>query len=765
MWMKKIRRRKLQSIFIILIVMVCAMLMTSSLVIMTSWQKPYDELSEDCDSPKVKLYLYEQTKENAKVIADKFRPLQGIRSAEIIEYSYISEGVTVKTKSREDAIDYFIDTILYNDQQHHKIRVIEGDLSTLRNDGCFIPAAVANREQIQVGDSIVLGSKAVLTVQGIYTDPYNMNISFDTEFIVSQLPEGFERKYYVSVFSEQTGSEVIDNYRIHNNGILEGRGITLSHRIGNNQMTDKILGGILLAMSSVILLVSGFMIRYMVKNMLLSDTKTIAVYKTIGYQNHSIIGIYLKFYVGLVLLGGVLGAVLSRLISDAFTKITFQNLGVTSSSGVLASGVLCVTIIVLFVMLCVYLVVKKTKTIRPMEVFSSSTIKNQKKQNKSNKSLGFSPFHMALRMIIRDKKNTMIIMLTCIMSAYCVNFAATAFPMIQGMQEHNYYWIGFDQHDVSMEVRSKQDFDTIIDDLKNQKEVKRVIPTTTDKNLSIPWEPGMDDTILSIMIYESFEAIDMAVLEGRNPKYSNEIAIGNSVATQLNKHIGDYLDVYFEGNKKVSLLISGTFQSFYDMGRSCRLLGSTLKENGIDFSYTEASIYIKEGYSLKEFVAKANSQYENQANFVERKYKYENILNMVTGPQSKAIGPFMILALILGGLNIIAIVYLKNKDSKKIFSIYKSIGYSSNHLMKGNLYYVMIIAFSSIIVTIPLFILAFPKVMLLAMSILGFKEYPVTYDVKILILSNVAALLVYMISGMVSSKSLYENPISDLTCD
>jgi ABC-type antimicrobial peptide transport system permease subunit len=121
--------------------------------------------------------------------------------------------------------------------------------------------------------------------------------------------------------------------------------------------------------------------------------------------------------------------------------------------------------------------------------------------------------------------------------------------------------------------------------------------------------------------------------------------------------------------------------------------------------------------------------------------------------------------LILGGLNIIAIIYLKNKDSRKVFSIYKAIGYSSHHLMRANLYYVVLIAFASILITVPMFIFVFPKMMLIAMSFLGFKEYVVTYEIKVLLCSNIGALLVYLISGMLSSKSLYENPIVDLTCE
>ena len=116
-------------------------------------------------------------------------------------------------------------------------------------------------------------------------------------------------------------------------------------------------------------------------------------------------------------------------------------------------------------------------------------------------------------------------------------------------------------------------------------------------------------------------------------------------------------------------------------------------------------------------------------------------------------------------LNILAIVYLKNKDNSRIFSIYKALGYSSNYLLRVNTIYIFLIAAGSIIITVPLFILIFPRMMVMAMSMMGFKEYIVSYEVGILLISNLLALLIYLMCGLMSSKSLYNNRIEDLTCE
>ena len=137
-------------------------------------------------------------------------------------------------------------------------------------------------------------------------------------------------------------------------------------------------------------------------------------------------------------------------------------------------------------------------------------------------------------------------------------------------------------------------------------------------------------------------------------------------------------------------------------------------------------------------------------------------MNMITGPQMMAIQPFMVITLILGGLNIIAIVYLKNKDNSRINSIYKAIGYPAGYLLKGNMLYILLIASVSIIITVPLFIFLFPKTMVLSMSFMGFKEYVVVYDKSIILISNLGTLAVFLASGLLSSKALYNNPANDL---
>ena len=763
MWFQKMKKRKIQSILIVLIVMVCSMLMTSAVTIMTSWEQPYTLLQAECNSPKTKIYLQVDELSLAQSIQKRFDQLPEVSNTEIIEYAYITGSITV----RGEEISGFIDLSPYNEYQHKTNRMIAGSMEHLGPQECVIPAVLANQKNIKIGEEILIENDISYKVKGIYADPYNMSISFDTEIIVGEVPKNMSLEYYISVFSEKiaSGNDLVDLYREANDGILEGRNIAVEDRISNNQMTEQILGGILLAMSVLILMVGGIMIRYMIKNLLLTDRTSIAIYKTIGYQNSHITGIYMKLYLVLVIIGSALGSVFSRSISNAFTKITFKNLGITTNNGIWEAGLVCSGIILIYVMIQVFFVIRKTKNIRPMEVFRQEIKIPMSKKSKARENMSFSPLSMAIRMILRERKNTAVIVLTCIMAIYCVNFGGTALVMMSEMSNMNYYWIGFDKHQISLEATKKDEFAEKLLEIEQLPETDKIIRSSTDLAVSLPWEKGMGDAVMASMTYETYEDIEMSCLEGRNPKYSNEIAIGNAIAIKMDKNVGDYLTIYLQGDKKVTLLICGTFQSFYDIGNSCRLLGDTWEEQGIAVNYYEAGLYLKEGISEESFFEKYENQFSDSLEMFPREEKYASIMNMITGPQMLALRPFIAMTLILGGLNIIAVIYLKNKDYSIIFSIYKALGYSANHLMKTNIIYVGLIALGSITITVPLFIVFFPKLMAFSMSFVGFKEYPVVYDPMILLISNLLAFVVFMICGMVSSKSLYGNPIEDLTCE
>jgi len=56
MWIKNLRQRKLQTILIFLIIMLCSLLLTGAMNILTSLDKPFQEFIKECEAASAKVY-------------------------------------------------------------------------------------------------------------------------------------------------------------------------------------------------------------------------------------------------------------------------------------------------------------------------------------------------------------------------------------------------------------------------------------------------------------------------------------------------------------------------------------------------------------------------------------------------------------------------------------------------------------------------------------------------------------------------------------
>ncbi|HEX3022968.1 MAG TPA: FtsX-like permease family protein [Lachnospiraceae bacterium] len=766
MWLKKFRQRKLQTLIIFLMITACTVLMAGSFGILTSLEKPYNDFRDETKAPTVKVNPKLDHGKTSQEWISELSKLPSVDRVTELKRHYMEEKILCNGREMEA----FLSFLSYNEKVYGNMRWIEGEKRAPKSGECIIPVAFSKEHDIKLNDTLTLtnGEKSYdYKVIAFSADVYSCNMAYQAEILVSELPEGLDTTPCFAIYGKagSSGQDIIDEYVKSNNGILDGTFDTVEEVIDNSMITEKILGGILLVLSIIVFLVCVMMIRFMIKSALNQDRKTVAIYKTLGYRSKDIMNIYILFYMSLTIAGSVLGAYLSPLISMSFIAKAFENIGASNLSVSWIPRIIVILMMNAVVLLQVYIAIRKLRKVRPVIVLNdreSDLGKRKIRQHPLTKRMSFSPFGMAIRMIQRDRRNTIYVILTCFLCIYMVNIAIACFSNIDSMKTNNYYWLGFDKHDVTVTSVNKDKFDEVCKELQQLDEVERVVKSNNNINTSIRWQKGVQNPNFYSMILETYEGLDMPIVKGHNPRNSNEIVIGNRLANELGKKVGDYIDLYFGADKKISFLIVGTFQSFYDMGRGTRILASALEENGITPIYQEASLYLKKGITPDDFIKRYGKQFANSIKMTNRSEKYENILAMICDPQKAAIGPFMALVVLIGSLSLICIIYLKNIQNHKKYTIYKSIGYSASHLLRMNFYYVGVIATTSIVIALPIFILAFPRMMSMSMMTFGFVEYPVFYNVPHMIAGNLCLFVVFMISVVLSSRSLFRNDMTAL---
>lgn len=761
LWIKKFRTKKLQSIMIFLIIMMCTFLLAGSSIILTSLNKPYNDLIKETHAADMKVFPLINATFSGKDWIGELESFDCIEKVYEVNRHFMNKLVLFNNKE----IEIFMSLTEYTKGVHSNVRLLEGTMDGLDQKECYIPSILANTENIKIGDTISFyyeDGRAEYIVKAIFADAYSLNTAFQVEVLINHLPEEFENDPYYATFltDEATGDDVIKEYTKVHDGVLDGNFNSVWDSIGNASLTEKILGGILLGISVVIFLVILVMIRYMMRNMLLQDKKTIAIYKSIGYSDKEIKGIYITFYLVIAFAGTLVGVMASPLITSAFMKSAFNNLGVSQGMTGIVQSAICMITINLIVFFQLSWEIGKLKKLKPVEILTDSEDKLGVKKTRAKYygKLTFTPFSMAFRMLQRDKKNTFLIIITCMLCVYIVNMSVVCIANIDGMKTSNYYWLGFDKHDVTATAQGNlESFYKICDDLASDSDVERVVKRNFDCGFAIPYQNSV-----SAMIYESYEGLDVPVISGRNPIYNNEIVIGNIYKKEMNIEIGDYLTIYLDEDIKVNLLIVGTYQGFYNLGRNVKVRGGLLEENGIEINYPECSIILKDGVDKEVFLLRVSETYGDTAKFIAREDLYANVMDKICDPQKAALGPFALLALLIGAININYIIYSKNIMNKKKYTIYKSLGYTASHLVKMNCYYVGMLAIASIALAIPIFIFAFPNIMVFAMSAFGFAEYKNTFRPIVMVIANILVFIIFIISAMISSRSLYENHVTKL---
>ncbi|GKU25034.1 ABC transporter permease [Clostridium folliculivorans] len=768
MWIKNFRHKKLQTALMFLIIMLCSMLISASISILISLDKPFKDFVKECNSASGILYPYSQKEKEVIALGEAFAKLPNVNKIEYSKVHYIEEEIT----SNDKKLEGFFRLAEYKDSIYGDIRFLKGNKDTIRelkDNECIIPACLSNKNNVNIGDKIKIkfsDGNIFYTVRGIYSEIYDMTTSYDSEILVKQLPTGVYGNLNIRLYGKPgvTGEDIEQAYREKNDGQMNGHIITLEDTINVNKISGNIIGAIFLAIGIIMLVVSCIIINFMIQNLMITDAKVIAIYKTMGYNSSDILSMYLKFYFLITSVACILGGVASASISNIILISVFKNMGKVISHNLFIPGVICYLVIVTLVIGMIYKIISKTKNVKPVYALNGMTNSSTKKKKnyKGNLKFQFSAMGIALRGVMRNRKNSIVILITSIVTVFGINFGVISLDVANTLKDNNDYWLGVDKCDVMINVTDSNKNGKVEDIIKNDSRVSYFLNSNIATQVTMKWKKGMKLTTMKGFVFDDYSKANLPITEGRNPENGNEVAISSKISKNLNKTIGDYIEIYLGGEKRVNLLITGIFQTYLELGDCCRLTTSVYTDNNYDFNYNYFSIYLKDKKQMNSFIKDMKKKIGGNGNITARTEAFSSIMDMIVTPQKGAIPPVVALMLLVGGINIFCIVILRNTSNEKTNGIYKCLGYSTWHLICSNLYYVGILAVISIIIAVPMIILLYPSIMKVCLSMFGFIKYPVTYNYFHIALVNIVVLIAFIISTLISSRSLKKVDVRDL---
>lgn len=770
MWLKNFRNKKLQTFLIGLIILMCALLLSTSLSILVSLNEPLEQLMEECNSAFAVVYPYAEENENeVRAVAERLEALEEVTETVCVRKYYISEKLTSKNKE----IETFTNLTEYETEVFGNIRCVEGsrkDFENLKEGECLIPACISVENNLKVGDDLTVhlpGENITYTIKGIFSDIYSTSNAFSNYVLVKQIPKQLTSELEIRLYTSEnvTEEQILDCYETTYGKELEGQMNTKHNALEASLLAVEILGGILLALGGIMLFTCCLIVNFVLRSIMASDAKTIAVYKTIGYDNHTIRGFYTKFYIMVTTIGTGSGIIVSKIVSNRILDGMFANIGLQADVSVGKIGICIYAVVLLLVLTTVYLVTARMKKTKPVYALGgmSSTNTTKERNYKGNYRGAFSPMGIAQRMVMRDKKGAVGILIVAIVSVIGINFGMVSLDVALSMKENNDYWIGVDKSDVMITVSSSATAEEVEEKLEGDANISKLVKCCMSGVLIVQREKNGKDAVVYPFVYEDYSKADLSIVTGRNPQNGEEIALAGKIAETLHKEVGDYIRLNF-GQETKSFLITGLYQTYYNMGESCRLTKEAY--DGVPFSYDTVSVYLKNNEDIPKEVDRIEKIVGGSGKVIPRTEQFASIMEMISEPQESAIPAVTIMVLVIGSINIFCIIMLKNQKEVKTNSIYKCLGYTSAHLMMANVCFVSLLAAVSIVLAVPILLYLYPKIMQLTLgAMFGLLEYRVEYNMIHILVGNVTVFLLFIISTFLSSGGIRKINVRDLVIE
>ncbi len=586
---KDLKRKKAMNIILLVFIILATMFISSSVNNIISVTTALDDYLEMADAPDYLTMTVDKTvtvdideiMDSATSIEKYGKEQILFMSTDNIEFEDESMaaiyGTNMLQSDKELAINYFLS---------------DGSILESVNPGeVYITAGKAEEIGVEKGDKLTIKIDDIsreFTFAGTVKDAcLGSNMNSMTRYIVSE--KDFESYISDEKIIEFYGGNL---YYIHTDDLDK----TISELsvasdsfgfAGDKELLkftyifDMVITGVLLVVSVILIAVAFVVLRFTITFTLSEEFREIGVMKAIGIGNRKIRGLYLIKYMGLSVLGAVIGLIFSFPFGEMLMSISSKSIIISNQNPIIIN-ILCAALVIAVILLFCYGCTGKVKKMTPIDAIRNGKT-GERFRKKSLMSLGKSklsttPF-LALNDIVSAPKRFGIITLTFML---CMSLLLILSNTVATMKSGNLITtFGMTGYDVAMSMDKQfmgyltEGGDKIIEadlaEIENTLEENGMpAECKTEIQFVLPVEYGEKKTNI-VMFQGTGTTMDMyEYTEGEIPRNPNEIAITKISADKLDAEIGDTVTIKtYDGDK--DFIITAYFQSMLSMGDSIRL--------------------------------------------------------------------------------------------------------------------------------------------------------------------------------------------------
>lgn len=736
----------------------------------------YEELYTESKTSQGLIYVTGDTSKD--IIATYLDGQEDIRNVNILaNFDDVIETNIKEGNELTPIVDAFFTE--YATGEFDQIKIIEGKSTTeLLDNEVIFSYGKSKINNINVGDVIVVNTEQGVTemvIAGIGVDlTYNfdtitLNRFWTTKSTIDNLENG-EKQYSIGItynnYNKETEQTIIDGISVAL-GDSASDTLVISHDlvIQANSFFQIIMGAIFTFIGVILIVVGLFIIRSIVYNNIITESKKIATLKSTGFSSNNIVSMYLFEY-GVI---ASISIIIGFLGSLALGNVVLSDLNELSnlfglSNGINITQIIVVTIIILLIIqFTVYLVAKGVSKINPAVALTRGVQVNETKAIVSLIEYKKAPLSLVLAVkdMFYNKKMIITLLLFIIATAFTIVTLSTASFSLNTQKNNNQLWLGYD---IDAKVVSSTPVDLeghleIIEQLEASDYVEGTVTVYIDLKSQIynDNEEKYISSISQIFVTDNKDPIDFNIIDGRIPENNQEIMIANNMLSLLQKEIGDYVTVQSMGEEK-ELLIVGECQSMTNQGLTFRLFQSEIDEEFLNNSLIQ--INFVSDIEDEEIINEINHLFGSDVTLVfeETNASMLSMLDVLSVVTTGIISIFAVICLIvLLNLN------LTNVNKERFnYGIYKSIGMNDSSIINIYLFKNSIINIVGVLIGAGLGILVVPSIMNAITTSLGITEFPTEINYSSIFVSIAIVFGVTFLNALIIKKNISSITPKDL---
>ncbi|MDE6424598.1 MAG: FtsX-like permease family protein [Ruminococcus sp.] len=345
-----------------------------------------------------------------------------------------------------------------------------------------------------------------------------------------------------------------------------------------------LVAGMLLVVSIGLILVSFVVLRFAIGFTIAEEFREIGVMKAIGIRNSSVRGLYLVKYLGIAVIGAVIGYIASIPLGNMMLDSVSKNivLGNDKSSMI---GILCSVAVVGIILLFCWSCTAKIKKMSPIDAVRNGQT-GERFHKKSlihlSKSKVKTTSFLSLNDVLSSPKQygiitsvfTICMLLVMILANTANTLNSDKLLFLFGTTKSDVYYN--DSGRIMEVMQGHKTLDEVIEEMEKELSDNGMPADVHIETLyQLPVKFGDIKMTVMFQLCNETSADEYTYTQGTAPCYANEIAISEPIAEKLNAEIGDILLLTIDDEEK-EYIITALFQGFNSLGESGRLHESIL---------------------------------------------------------------------------------------------------------------------------------------------------------------------------------------------